>query len=154
MTKDHPQKNPVKVSVLVPIYNGEKYLRQCLESLQKQTLKDIEIICINDGSTENSAKIIKEFTKADSRFRVITKKNSGYGDSMNRGLKKAQGEYIGILESDDFLEEDAFEKLYKLATKHKADVARANYFHYKDGQNTKNDYITQGCANRIIDPLP
>ena len=123
-----------KVSVLVPIYNVEKYLDECLASLAKQTLKDIEIICINDGSTDNSPKILQKYAKKYPNFVVINKQNSGYGDSMNKGLEKATGEYIGIVESDDFIESDAFEKLYKLAHETKADIVKANYFyHSKDG---------------------
>lgn len=122
------------VSVLVPIYNVEEYLDQCLKSLTMQTLEDIEIICINDGSTDNSSRILQKYVKKYSNFIVINKKNSGYGDSMNKGLEKATGEYIGIVESDDFIESDAFEKLYKLAHETKADIVKANYFyHSKDG---------------------
>ncbi len=141
-----------KVSILVPIYNVEKYLRQCLESLVNQTLHDIEIICLNDGSTDSSPKIIQEFQKSDSRIRVINKKNSGYGDSMNQGLKKATGEYIGIVESDDFIDLDAFEKLYQLATTNNAEVVRANYYYNKSGKDKKNYYINPVDAGRIIDP--
>ena len=123
-----------KLSILVPIYNVEKYLDVCLSSLAKQTLKDIEIICINDGSTDNSPKILQKYAKKYPNFVVINKQNSGYGDSMNKGLEKATGEYIGIVESDDFIESDAFEKLYKLAHETKADIIKANYFyHSKDG---------------------
>ena len=123
-----------KLSVLVPIYNVEKYLDECLASLTKQTLKDIEIICINDGSTDNSPKILQKYAKKYPNFVVINKQNSGYGDSMNKGLEKATGEYIGIVESDDFIESDAFKKLYELAHETKADIVKANYFyHSKDG---------------------
>ena len=124
------------VSVLIPIYNVEKYLEECLESVCDQTLKDIEIICINDGSTDSSLKIIKDFQKNDDRIVLIDKKNSGYGDSMNKGLEKATGEYIGIVESDDFIEKDAFEKLYNLAKKNKAEIVRSNYFYYKASENS------------------
>ena len=93
-----------KVSVLVPIYTVEKYLRQCLDSLINQTLEDIEIICINDGSTDSSPEIIKEFQAKDVRIKVINKENSGYGASMNMGVDMATGEYIGIVESDDYAE--------------------------------------------------
>ena len=141
-----------KISVLVPIYNVEKYLRQCLDSLIGQTLQEIEIICINDGSTDSSPKIIQEYAQSDPRVKVITKKNSGYGDSMNRGLAKASGEYIGILESDDFLEKNAFERLYRLAKKHDADVVRANYYHFKGGDNTKFSYVDTHDVDRVIDP--
>lgn len=121
-----------KVSVLVPIYNVAKYLPECLESLKRQTLKEIEFILLNDGSTDESPRIIRDFAKGDSRFVVVNKENSGYGDSMNQGLAKAKGEYIGILESDDFAEPDMFEKLYKLVKKHDADVARSNYFYHTE----------------------
>lgn len=120
----------MKVSVLVPIYNVEKFLPECLESLVKQTLKEIEIICINDGSTDGSPKIIKKYMAKDKRVKMIDKKNSGYGDSMNQGLKKATGEYIGIVESDDFIDLNAFEKLYKIAKREKADVVKANFYEY------------------------
>ncbi len=119
-----------KVSILVPIFNVEKYLHECLDSIVNQTLKDIEIICIDDGSTDTSPQIIKEYADKDPRFIVITKKNSGYGDSMNKGLAKATGEYIGIVESDDFVDKDMFKDLYKLAKKNSAEVVKSNYYEY------------------------
>ena len=91
-----------KVSILVPICNVERYLRQCLDGLVNQTLEDIEVICINDGSTDSSLSIIREYERRDQRIVVIDKPNSGYGDSMNRGIDTARGEYVGIVESDDF----------------------------------------------------
>lgn len=124
-----------KLSILIPIYNVEKYLRQCLESVVNQTLKEIEIICLNDGSTDGSLAIIKEFAANDDRIVIIDKKNSGYGDSMNQGLKKAKGEYIGIVESDDWIELDAFEKLYHLAREHRSDVVKANYYKFHTQKN-------------------
>lgn len=143
---------PIKVSILVPIYNVEKYLRQCLDSLVNQTLSEIEIICLNDGSTDSSPSIIQEYAKQDSRIIVVNKPNSGYGDSMNQGLKKARGEYIGIVESDDWIDLDAFEKLYNIATLNKAEVVRANYYFNKGGKDQKNYYIPPADAGRIIDP--
>lgn len=115
------------VSVLVPIYNVERYLRQCLESLRDQTLCDIEVICINDGSTDGSRAIVEEFL-SDQRFRVIDKANSGYGASMNRGLDAARGRYLAILESDDFLDSVALERLYALAEAHDAQIAKADFY--------------------------
>ena len=105
-------KNP-KVSILVPICNVERYLRECLNSLVNQTLREIEIICINDGSTDSSLSIIREYERRDERIVVIDKPNSGYGDSMNKGIELARGEYIGIVESDDFASLNMFETLYK-----------------------------------------
>ena len=142
----------VKVSVLVPIYNVEKYLSQCLDSIVNQTLKEIEIICINDGSTDGSPQIIKEYAKRDSRVVVINKKNSGYGDSMNRGLEKATGEYIGIVESDDFAELDMFEKLYDLAEENRADAVKSNFYFYHSGTNQRSNIIAPDEVERIINP--
>ena len=121
-----------KVSILVPIYNVEKYLRQCLESVVNQTLKDIEIICINDGSTDSSPEIIREFASRDSRIKVIDKPNTGYGHSMNQGLKAATGEYIGIVESDDFAELNMFEVLYNTAKSNGAEIVKSNYWSLVD----------------------
>lgn len=125
-----------KISILVPICNVEKYLAQCLDSLVSQTLREIEIICINDGSTDGSLSIIKEFASKDSRIVVIDKPNSGYGDSMNCGLSIAKGDYIGIVESDDFADAAMFEKLYQLTDNGSIDIVRSNYYRYWD---TKGD---------------
>ena len=133
----------VKVSVLVPIYNVEQYLPDCLDSLCGQTLKSIEIICINDGSTDASTAILDEYAKNNSNIVVINKKNSGYGDSMNRGLEAATGEYIGIVESDDYIELDAFEKLYELAKKTEADVVKANYFYHSEKGDEKHEVVRE-----------
>lgn len=113
------------LSLLIPIYNVECYLRECIDSAVAQTLKDIEIICINDGSTDSSPDIIREYMERDVRVKMIDKANSGYGDSMNRGLDMARGKYVGILESDDFMEPDALEKLVAAAERFDVDFAKA-----------------------------
>ena len=118
----------VKVSILVPCYNVEKYVKQCLESLKNQTLRDIEIICINDGSTDATLDIIQDYVAQDNRFLLINKKNSGYGDSMNQGLEAAKGEYIGIVESDDWVDAEMFETLYRVATENKLEMVRSGYY--------------------------
>lgn len=118
-----------KISLLIPIYNVERYLQECLASAQAQTLKDIEVICINDGSTDESRGILEGFL-SDARFRVIDKKNSGYGASMNQGLDVAQGEYIAILESDDFLDPDALEVMFAAAQQHDADLVKCDFYRY------------------------
>ena len=118
----------IKISVLIPIYNVEKYLYQCLDSVVNQTLKDIEIICINDGSTDSSLQIINEYAARDRRIKVINKENTGYGHSMNQGLKLAQGEYIGIVESDDFADLNMFKTLYETAKKFEAEIVKSNFF--------------------------
>lgn len=144
-----------KISVLVPIYNVSKFLPECLDSLVSQTLRDIEIICINDGSTDDSLAIVKKYAKKDPRIVIIDKPNSGYGDSMNKGLAKATGKYIGIVESDDWIAEDAFEKLYSLAEKHKAEVVKANYFFYYGDTHEdrgKSMLFQPDEIGRLIDP--
>ena len=115
------------LSLLIPIYNVERFLRECLDSALTQTLEDIEIICINDGSTDSSPAIIREYMDRDARVKMIDKANSGYGDSMNRGLEMARGKYVGILESDDFMAPDALEKLVGAAERFSADFAKANF---------------------------
>ena len=119
--------NNIKVSVVIPIYNVEKYLRQCLDSVVNQTLKEIEIICVNDGSTDSSPAIINEYAAKDPRIVVIDKANSGYGHSMNCGFDLARGEYIGIVESDDYADPDMFEKLYECAAADGLDVVKSGF---------------------------
>ena len=113
----------------------EKYVGQCLKSLIQQTLKDMEIICINDGCTDQTREIIETYRKMDSRVRVLDKKNSGYGDSMNQGIEIASGKYIGIVESDDFVEPRMFEILCCNAERLQLDVSRATYWRYEKGEN-------------------
>lgn len=127
----------VKVSVLIPCYNVEKFLEQCITSVIGQTLQDIEIICINDGSTDKTLDILNKFKKNDYRIKIINKQNTGYGDSMNCALNAAQGEYIGIVESDDFVEANMFQVLYETACRENTEVTRCCYFEYKNGIDTK-----------------
>ena len=119
--------HPVCVSIIVPVYNTEIYLKECLESVCNQTLKDIEIICINDGSTDNSLKIIKEFALKDERIRYVDKPNSGYGNGINIGLSLAIGEYVGIVESDDYVVPSMYETLYKAASPENLDIVKGNF---------------------------
>lgn len=129
----------VEVSVLVPICNVEKYLCRCINSLINQSMTNIEIICINDGSTDKSGEILDSYALKDNRIKVIHKINSGYGDSMNIGLQCARGKYIGILESDDFAELDMFERLYSVAKIQNADIVKSNfYLYWEKGENNKN----------------
>ncbi len=130
-----------KVSVVVPVYNVEKYLRQCLDSIRNQTLKDIEVIVVDDGSKDSSGAIIDEYVAADSRFKVIHKPNSGYGNSMNRGFDAATGEYIGIVESDDYADDDMFEHLYETAVKYKADAVKSNFYMYYSAIEEKSTFF-------------
>lgn len=145
-----------KVSILVPVYNVERYLAKCLDSLLVQTLQDIEIIVVDDGSTDSSGKIIDEYADRDSRIKVIYKRNTGYGNTMNVAFSQAEGEYVGILESDDFIAPEAFEKLYKAAIEQDADVVKANYYHfYEDRTEFKDllhDYPNECVFNALTYP--
>ena len=107
-----------KLSIIVPVYNVEKYLPKCLESLTNQTLKDIEIICVNDGSMDNSLAILKEFASKDSRIRIIDNQHQGVAKTRNTGIEQSTGEYIGFVDSDDYIDIDFFEKLYNLSKSH------------------------------------
>jgi glycosyltransferase involved in cell wall biosynthesis len=116
----------IKVSVIVPVYNVAKYLPACIDSIVSQTLRDIEIICINDGSTDNCAKILEQYARRDSRILVITQANKGLSNARNTGIARAQGEYVGLVDSDDVVLPDFFEKLYTAAKKQDADIAVTN----------------------------
>ena len=134
--KENQEIDKPKVTVVVPCYNVQKYVKQCVNSIQKQTLKEIEIICVNDGSKDGTLEILKEIASRDSRIKIIDKKNSGYGDSVNRGFRQAQGKYIGIVESDDFIDSDMFETLFKAAEKYNLDLTRCCYYKYRNETNT------------------
>lgn len=113
-----------KVSVIIPIYNKQAYLRQCLESLVAQTLREIEFICVNDGSDDECQEILKEFV-SDVRFRIITEAHIGTGASRNKGLELAKGEYVGFVDADDWVDADYFAKLYEQAKSDDADICCA-----------------------------
>lgn len=114
-----------KVSIIVPAYNTEKYIYKCLLSLISQTLKEIEIIIINDGSTDSTPFIIKKFSDADGRIKVITQTNQKQGAARNRGTEIAKGEYIGFVDSDDWVDLNYFERLYRNASNRDSDIALA-----------------------------
>jgi len=131
----HAVANNPKASILVPIFNAEPYLRQCLDSLVEQTLTDIEIICIDDGSTDASAQIIAEYAARDPRIRTISKPNTGYGDSMNKGVAAARGTWVGICEPDDFCDPRMFGDLVAAAERWDCDIAKANYSEHCEGRS-------------------
>ena len=119
-----------KVSVIIPIYNVSQYLRECLDSVLGQTLQELEIICVNDGSTDNSLEIVREYAQRDPRIVVITGPNGGYGKAMNKGLDIAAGEYIGIVEPDDYIVPEMFEKLYHTAAEQDLDLVKADFYRF------------------------
>lgn len=129
--------NP-KISIIIPVYNVEEYLPKCLNSVINQTLTDIEIICINDGSTDNSLEILNEFAKQDRRITIINKENEGVSKARNFGLKRATGKYLMFVDSDDWLELTACEEAYQTIEKDNSDLVIFNYYTVKG--NTKWKY--------------
>lgn len=132
----------------------EKYLPKCLESLIKQTLNDIEIICVNDGSMDNSLAILKEFASRDSRIRIIDNQHQGVAKTRNTGIEQSTGEYIGFVDSDDYIDIDFFEKLYNSATKSNSDIAIASILKHKNFFNIYNaKYTKEETAITIQDKI-
>lgn len=147
----------VLVSIIVPIYNVEKYVAECVKSCQKQTLKNIEIICVDDGSTDNSLAVVNSMAKKDPRIKCITKKNSGYGNTMNVGFDNAKGEYIIIAESDDYIEPDMCEFLYNKASNYKLDIVKSDYYTFTTTNGKKKTMYESTCGdpkfyNKILFP--
>lgn len=126
--------NTPKVSIIVPLYNTEKYIIKCLKSLKKQTLKDIEVIIIDDGSSDNSVNIAKKHIANDDRFHLVCQNNMGASNARNRGLSLAKGEYIAFLDCDDWVTKKSMEQLYLQGKYHNADIVAGNIlcFHSKE----------------------
>lgn len=125
----------LKISVIVAIYNAEKFLKRCIDSILNQTIKDIEIICVNDGSTDGSALILDGY-KQFSNIKIITQENKGISEARNTGLTCAKGEYIAFMDADDFIDNDFYEKLYTQAIKHDADIACAGIIRENEKKKT------------------
>jgi len=123
-----------KITVIVPVYNVEHYLDKCLDSVIKQTYKNIEIIVVNDGSTDNSGKICQEYAKKDNRIVYIEKENGGLSDARNAGLDRLTGSYVTFVDSDDWIESDYVETLYKKITEYQADIAVGNYYSFNESE--------------------
>jgi Glycosyltransferases involved in cell wall biogenesis len=122
----------VKVSVIIPVYNEEQYLEQCLDSVCGQTLEKIEIICVDDGSADRSPQILAEYAGKDSRIKVLTQKNRFAGTARNHGMKYAVGEYLSFLDADDYFAPDMLEKMYQRAEEYGADVTVCSYVEYNE----------------------
>ncbi|MBR1425411.1 glycosyltransferase [bacterium] len=139
----------IKVSIIVPVYNVEEYLSKCLDSLINQTLKGIEIICIDDGSTDRSSKILEKYANHDSRIKIINQPNQGVSIARNNGMIIAQGDYIGFCDSDDWVDPDFYEKLYNTAIKYDSNVSVAGIKKVKknnkefDFLRIKSEYYTE-----------
>lgn len=123
-------KQTVKISVIVTIHYAEKYLRECLDSVLAQTFSDIEILCMDGGSTDNSPRILKEYAERNGRIRIINDSNTSYGHKVNEGIRQARGEYISVLESDDMYLPDMLQNLYAVVQKYRPDFVNANYLEF------------------------
>ena len=123
-----------KISIIIPVYNTEKYLDECLNSVENQTLKDIEIICVNDGSTDKSLEILNNHAGKDSRIKVISQENGGVSSARNAGIESSSGSYILFIDSDDFIETYLCKNVYDLAKKSNADIVRFNSLDFNDGE--------------------
>lgn len=145
------------VSIIVPTYNVSRYLKQCMDSITAQTLKNIEIICVDDGSTDDSGRMLDEYAAKDNRIKVIHKKNAGYGAAMNDGIRAATGEYIGIVEPDDYVEADMFETLYKAAKANDCEIVKSDFYRFTgSGAELEKTYNYTARVkenyNRVINP--
>lgn len=138
----------MKISIIIPVFNKENYLDECLISATTQTLDDIEIVCVNDGSTDNSQKILEKYSSEDSRIKIIKQDNHGPGYARNEGLKIAGGEYIFFLDADDWIEKDTLEKLYDDAKKNDSQLVLFNALeHLPDNQFRKRIYYSEDIPN-------
>lgn len=127
-----------KISVIIPIYGVEKYLQECLDSVVNQSFDDIEIILINDGSKDGCPEIIDEYAQRDSRIVAIHKENGGYGHSCNIGLERATGEYVAIIEPDDYIDSEMFKNLYKIAKEYDSDIVKSCFY-----DNLQTPYLSE-----------
>ena len=132
-----------RVSVIIPVYNSEKYIGECLESLLAQTLSEFEIICVDDGSTDGSASVLKSFAEKDARIRVLTQENAGAGAARNHGLRESRGKYLLFLDSDDFFESNMLEKACKTIVHYKADfiVFGCDQYYMDSGEFIRNPWV-------------
>lgn len=125
-------RNSIKVTIIVTIHNAEKYLNECLNSAISQTFQDIEILCMDGGSTDDSPNILKEYALKDNRIRIINDTDTSYGHKVNEGIRQAKGTYISVLESDDIYCFDMIERLYAVAEKEHVDYVNADYLEFRD----------------------
>ena len=132
------------ISVIIPVYNVEKYIGKCIESVLAQSFEDFELICVNDGSTDSSLKVLNDFAAKDQRVKVIDKENGGYGHSINRGLEAARGKWVSIIESDDFIAPDMFASLIDISVSSSGvdeDIVKSSYWLYFEDEETGRPYV-------------
>lgn len=145
-----------KISIIVPVYNVERYLNRCVDSIITQTYKNLEIILVDDGANDSSAKICDEYKQKDNRIIVIHKKNGGLSDARNAGIDAASGKYIGFVDSDDWIENKMYEDLYNIITKHNANIAICGFCrtaNQNEKIEQKRELITEYTREQAIDEL-
>ncbi len=142
--------NEIKVSVIIPMYNAFEYLRPAMDSILDQTLREIEIICIDDGSVDHTLEVIKEYQKADSRVRIVTENNAGPSVARNKGIIRARGEYVAFLDADDFYEKTLLEALYSEAKANDLDIAVCEYDVYNDKRSRFEKSIDGEYSNLLV----
>lgn len=147
-----------KVSIVVPVYNVKNYLRECLDSILNQTLSEIEVLCGDGGSDDGSLEILREYEKKDIRVKVISREGSGYGQSVNECMDIAQGEYIGLVESDDVIKKNMYETLYNIAKKNDLDWIKSDIYHYYSGLPIDQQFVRESITygenfyNQVLNP--
>ena len=120
----------IKISIIMPSFNVREFIEECIESVVNQTLRDIEIICVDAGSTDGTLEILEEYAKKDSRIELLHSDKKSYGYQMNLGIDNSNGEYIGIVETDDFIDERMYETLYELTDNATTDISKVNFYHF------------------------
>ena len=133
----------VNISIIIPIYNSEKYLVECFESILRQDFKNFEVICVNDGSTDGSQEIIDKYVKKDERFKSLKKENGGQSSARNLGFQNATGDYIYFLDSDDYLENNALSKCFELSEKNELDILMFSAKTIYENENQKSLHIRE-----------
>lgn len=135
------------ISVIVPVYNGEKFIEQCIDSITNQTLKDIEILIINDGSKDNTLNIIEIIAKSDSRIKILNQKNSGVSAARNNGISKSRGKYITFVDADDYIDKTMYEKMYKKAEEFNSDIVICNVNDVLNGNKKVSLNLNEGIID-------
>lgn len=148
----------IDVSIIIPVYNTSEYLRKCLDSVIAQTLKNIEIICIDDGSTDKSLSILQEYAKRDARIKVVHKENAGLVNVRKDGVRIAQGDFIGFVDSDDWIEPDMYEQLHKIAVDSGVEIVSSGYIQEGDYVSISHDSLPAGvykevCLSKIYENM-
>ena len=151
-----------KVSVVIPVYNAQKYLRECLESVKNQSLKDIQVILVDDGSTDDSIRILEEYVQNDSRFLLIRQKNQYAGVARNNGLRVAKGEYICFFDADDYFEKTMLEEMYQTAITHNSDITICDVYLFDNISKTiqipswmlRDEYIPENMQTFSYQDMP